>query len=143
MFKILIIGLLFIVGFIKEKNQKERGTITIEFSGIKKENGYIELNVFNSEKGFPDDKNTAFKNYRVKMTSSKKIITIKNIPYGEYAVSCFYDSNNNKKLDTNFLGIPKEKVGTSNNSISSSIPNYQDAKFIFNKPEYHLSIILK
>ncbi|MCX2763828.1 DUF2141 domain-containing protein [Aquimarina muelleri] len=77
------------------------------------------------------------------MTTGKKSFTIKDFPYGEYAISCFYDANNNKKMDTNFLGIPKEKVGASNNPTSNSISSYKDTKFNFNVPELHLSITLK
>jgi len=35
---------------------------------------------------------------------------------GKYAVSVFHDENSNGKLDTNFLGIPREGVGASNNA---------------------------
>ena len=31
------------------------------------------------------------------------------LPHGEYAISLFVDSNGNKKIDKNFLGIPKEQ----------------------------------
>ena len=34
---------------------------------------------------------------------------------GDYAITLFQDSNNNKKLDTNFIGIPNEPVALSNN----------------------------
>ena len=143
MFKMLLIGLLFTFGPTKGKVQKDKGTITIEFSGIKKQGGYIELNIFNNYKGFPNSGKTAFKTYRFKITSGKGSFSIKNFPYGEYAISCFHDINNNKLLDTNFFGIPKEKVGASNNPTSNSIPSYKDAKFNFNKPELDLSITLK
>ena len=142
-FKVLLMSLLFAIGPIKEKNQKNTGTVSIEFSGIDKGRGYIELSVFSSFKGFPNNGNTAFKTYRFKITSSKESFSIKDFPYGEYAISCFYDINNNKLLDTNFFGIPKEKVGASNNPTSNSIPSYKDAKFILNEPKLHLSITLK
>ena len=34
---------------------------------------------------------------------------------GQYAVGIYHDSNNNEKFDKNFLGIPKEHFGASNN----------------------------
>jgi len=36
------------------------------------------------------------------------------IPPGTYAIACYHDENDNGKLDTNFLGIPKEGTGASN-----------------------------
>jgi uncharacterized protein (DUF2141 family) len=33
--------------------------------------------------------------------------TIFSLPKGKYAVGLYIDSNENKKLDTNFFGMPK------------------------------------
>jgi uncharacterized protein (DUF2141 family) len=53
-----------------------------------------------------------------------------NLPPGNYAFSVFYDVNNNGKLDTNFIGIPKEPVALSNNARPKfGPPKYKDAVF--------------
>lgn len=143
MFKILSISLLLGLSPFKEKNGNDTGTITIKFSGIEKEKGYVELTLFNNYKGFPSNKNIAFRKFRIKVEPGPQFFSIKDIPFGEYAISCFYDENNNKKLDTNFFGIPKEKIGTSNNSSNSSIPLYEEAKFNFDSPHFQLPITIK
>ena len=52
------------------------------------------------------------------------------IPDGEYAIAFFIDTNGNKKLDKNFLGIPKEQFGFSNNAMGTlSAPTFEQAKF--------------
>jgi len=52
------------------------------------------------------------------------------IPDGEYAIALFIDSNGNKKLDKNFLGIPKEQFGFSNNAMGTlSAPTFEQAQF--------------
>ena len=38
-----------------------------------------------------------------------------DLPAGVYAVSVFHDENMNQKLDKNFVGVPKEEYGASNN----------------------------
>ena len=49
---------------------------------------------------------------------------------GSYAVSVYHDQNDNGKLDRNFIGIPKEPVGTSNNpKVKFGKPKYEQAKF--------------
>ena len=64
---------------------------------------------FNSKTGFPKLPQHAF---------FKDFISIKDFPYriglpeGEYAISLFHDENENKELDTNFIGIPKEAFGS-------------------------------
>lgn len=53
------------------------------------------------------------------------------IPDGEYAIALFIDLNGNKKIDKNFLGIPKEQYGFSNNAMGTlSAPTFEQAQFI-------------
>ena len=57
------------------------------------------------------------------------------IPHGEYAISLFVDSNGNKRIDKNFLGIPKEQYGFSNNVMGRmSAPTFNQAKFLVAGP---------
>ena len=53
-----------------------------------------------------------------------------SLPPGEYALSIFYDRNDNGELDTNFIGIPREPVALSNNARPKfGPPKYEDAVF--------------
>jgi uncharacterized protein (DUF2141 family) len=52
------------------------------------------------------------------------------LPPGEYALTIFFDHNGNGKLDTNFIGIPKEPMALSNNAKAKyGPPKYEDAVF--------------
>ena len=52
------------------------------------------------------------------------------IPDGEYAIALFIDLNGNKKIDKNFLGIPKEQYGFSNNAMGKlPAPTFVQAQF--------------
>ena len=58
------------------------------------------------------------------------MIVLEEIPEGEYAIAVFHDENTNGKLDTNFLGIPKEQYGFSNHAKGQmKPPKFEDAKF--------------
>lgn len=49
---------------------------------------------------------------------------------GEYAVAAFHDENANNDLDRNFLGIPSEGTGASNDAHNMfGPPSYDDARF--------------
>ena len=53
-----------------------------------------------------------------------------NLPEGLYAIALFVDTNKNLKIDKNFLGIPKEQFGFSNNAMGNlSAPSFEQAKF--------------
>ena len=64
------------------------------------------------------------------------------LPPDRYAVSVYLEENNNKKLDTNFLGIPKEPVGGSNNPKSRmGTPHFDDSVFTFDST--HSTVVIK
>jgi uncharacterized protein (DUF2141 family) len=109
------------------------GTLTVIISNFKNDKGSAAIELFNREKGFPKSADLALKTSFVPITNKKAVAVFENLPGGEYAVAVFHDENGNKKMDTNFLGIPKEGIGASNNAKGHfGPPKYQDAKFTFN-----------
>ncbi|MBS1545566.1 MAG: DUF2141 domain-containing protein [Bacteroidetes bacterium] len=44
-------------------------------------------------------------------------VVLSGIPSGDYAISVLHDLNSNEKMDTNFVGIPKEGFGFSNDAM--------------------------
>ena len=53
-----------------------------------------------------------------------------DITIGNYAVSVAHDENTNKKVDTNFVGMPTEAWGVSNNIRPlMRAPRWQEAQF--------------
>jgi uncharacterized protein (DUF2141 family) len=52
------------------------------------------------------------------------------VPHGRYAVQAYHDENGNRRLDRNFLGIPSEPYGFSNNARNAMrAPTYDEAAF--------------
>lgn len=49
-------------------------------------------------------------------------LTIANIPPGRYAAQAYHDRNRNGKADRNFIGMPTEDVGFSNNALVKLAP---------------------
>lgn len=59
------------------------------------------------------------------------------------AISVYYDENGDGKLNTNWLGIPREAVGSSNNVRGSmGPPDYQEAMIEVSGEGQHLHIEL-
>jgi len=63
--------------------------------------------------------------------TKKMSITFENVPFGEYAVAIMHDMDKNKEMDTNFIGIPDEDLGVSNNVKGGPLggPKWAAAKF--------------
>ena len=55
-----------------------------------------------------------------------------DIPPGTYAIKLHIDENENGELDTNFLGIPREQYGTSNNLL---FLDFEAASFVIDTYE--------
>ena len=63
------------------------------------------------------------------------------IPAGTYAIGYYIDANENEKLDTNFVGIPKEEFGFSNNVMGTfGPPKFEAASFLLDQ---HKKIIME
>jgi uncharacterized protein (DUF2141 family) len=69
----------------------------------------------------------------VKVISNSVTVFFENLKPGIYAISVYQDIDANGKMNQNFLGIPKEPVGVSNNAEGfMGPPKYEDAKFNLN-----------
>ena len=108
----------------------QTGILNVEISGINDIKGLMSIGVYSDEKGFPD-KGKEFIGVDVEINSQIIIYTFKDIPFGTYAIAVFHDVNSNTKLDTNFLGIPREGYAFSNNLFGAfgSPPGFKDASF--------------
>ncbi|HIO96127.1 MAG TPA: DUF2141 domain-containing protein [Campylobacterales bacterium] len=107
-------------------------TINIEVSHIKNQKGSLVIGLYNIEKTFPI-KTEEYKGATVEINSTVATYQFQNIPDGSYAIALFHDENSNEILDKNFLGIPKEGYGFSNNAKALfSAPSFDEAKFELN-----------
>jgi uncharacterized protein (DUF2141 family) len=70
--------------------------------------------------------------------------TFRNVEPGTYGVSAFHDRNNNGKLDKNWIGMPVEDYGASNDARGTfGPPRFEDAKFRFEGGHVRLSARLE
>jgi len=101
--------------------------ITVKIENLNSDTGHVYISLFNTEASFL---NKGYKSTISPIENNSCTINFKNIPKGIYAISFFHDENENKKMDTNFLGIPKEDYGCSNNARGfMGPPKWEDAKF--------------
>jgi uncharacterized protein (DUF2141 family) len=65
---------------------------------------------------FSNEKGAKIRGIVQPISGKKCIIVIKNLKPGKYAFKYFHDENKNEKLDTNWIGVPTEGFGFSNNA---------------------------
>lgn len=125
--KLLLIFAIVFSGIQTTNAQENTFDLTVNISGLNSNNGTLLVGIYNKKENFLKKQ---FKGDIVKIKDKKSVVIFKNLPKGEYAISFVHDENDNKKMDTNFFGIPKEDYGCSNNARGfMGPPKYDDAKF--------------
>jgi uncharacterized protein (DUF2141 family) len=107
------------------------GNLKVVMEGFETDDGCVRIALANSEDSY-DSHDEVYRGASEKITAGVAVHIFENIPYGEYAVKVFHDENDNSDLDTNFLGIPSEDYGFSNNASGTfGPPAWDQARFFF------------
>lgn len=116
--------------------------LTVKVNGFPSNSGQAYVALFNSESSFPSY-GQQYMGMVVKINNNTCKVLFKGIPSGRYAVAVYHDSNKNKILDKNMLGIPTEAYGFSNNARNTfSAPSFSDASVNCYKTQF-ISINVK
>ena len=121
---------LFLAYSIAQNNPAKMATLIVKIEGLENNKGKVRFAVCDSEENFSSDGSVAYRGGDSQIIDKKASFTAKDMPYGNYAVKVFHDENNNDELDSNFIGIPQEAYGFSNNARGSfGPPSWDDSKF--------------
>ncbi|SDG83999.1 Uncharacterized conserved protein, DUF2141 family [Psychroflexus sediminis] len=107
-------------------------SLNVIVEDIEENTGTIYLSLHDNAESFPSNNEKALRTAQIEKFDSTAEITFKNLKEGEYAISVFQDLNGNAKLDTNFIGIPKEPVGASKQTWFGR-PKFSKCKFSLKK----------
>lgn len=92
--------------------------------------GTILIAVYGSEADFDNNENAVAQGKVVVNKIGSYQTTLANIPSGKYVIALFQDVNDNGKLDSNFLGIPKEPYAFSRSpKVKWRAPKYEEVVF--------------
>ncbi len=113
--------------------------LTLHIDGIKKEVGSIRVAIFNHKDTWLKKPVLA----RV-LPARSSLEFIQKLPAGEYAIAVFHDKNGNGEMDRNFIGLPKEPYGFSNNARGTfGPPKWKKAKVSISEQNFALNIKIK
>jgi uncharacterized protein (DUF2141 family) len=116
--------------------------IHVKVLNIRNSTGTVACALFKSSKGFPTDYLRSATNIMViKVRDKAARFDFLDIPDGTYALVIVHDENMNGKLDTNWLGIPTEGYGFSNNAKALvGTPSFSAAMFLYNGRNLDMTI---
>jgi uncharacterized protein (DUF2141 family) len=120
-----------------------QNAIRAHIEGLHSDRGQVVCALFAAAENFPKRIDRAFSRTTAQILARHATCEFPNVPAGIYAISVFHDENLNGRLDTNWLGIPHEGVGASNNpKPRMGPPKFEAAKFEHSGASMDVEIIL-
>ncbi len=118
--------------------------IHVKVLNIRNSTGTVDCALFDSPEGFPIEAlRSAMNVVVIKVRNTEARCDFEDIPPGTYALAVIHDENMNGKLDTNWLGIPTEGYGFSNDAKGLfGAPSFSAARFPYDGRILDLTISL-
>jgi len=112
-------------------NAALNSSLTVEINGLKNQKGTLCFSLFSNGQGFPSQSERAIASRCMAAKEASISATFEQLAPGNYAVAVIHDANDDGKLNTGFLGIPKEGFGFSRNpKIGMGAPSFQDTAIL-------------
>ncbi|PKB44769.1 uncharacterized protein (DUF2141 family) [Cellulophaga sp. RHA19] len=102
-------------------------TITITIDNVLNDDGTVMAGLHTSETFM---RGMGLQNKITTIEDGKVTIVFKDIVAGEYAILAMHDENNNKQMDREANGMPKESYCISGSSTPYGPPSFSEAKFM-------------
>lgn len=119
-----------------------KGSLVLRVTGLLSEKGQVKIALFNSSKTWLGE-HPAYKS-TIDVNGQSVTWKLDDLPYGDYGIAVFHDENKNGKMDKNFLGIPQEAYGFSNNMrVVFGPPSWEKSKFAVKGSTTEVSIEVK
>ncbi len=116
--------------------------LSLSVEGLKNNRGVIQVAIWPSSQGFPENYRKASKLMTLSLDNLKNV-PITGLDAGVYAVAIYHDENEDVVLNRGAFGIPKEGFGFSNNPrIRFGAPSFEKCAFPYNGAAKELQIRL-
>ena len=104
------------------------GSLTMNIGNVRNARGRVVVDVCPQDRFLADG---CVHHVAVPARVGATVVTVENVPAGNYAVQAFHDENANGEVDRAMFGIPREGVGFSRNArIGLGPPKWRDAFFV-------------
>lgn len=115
-------------------------TLTVDITGFEPSRGTALVQLSSTEEQFVG-KSKPLQRKAVPVAGGKAKVTFEGLPFGEYAISVAHDEDDNGKLNTNMIGIPREAFGFSRNPVvRTGRPKFEAVKFPIDRSDTTIQV---
>jgi uncharacterized protein (DUF2141 family) len=97
------------------RSAEATASLTVHLTELRNDKGRVAVALFDSKDAFPDQ-TKALQGKIVRSKAGKAMVKFSNLRPGVYAVAVLHDENSNNRMDFNFVGMPLEGYGFSNDA---------------------------
>jgi uncharacterized protein (DUF2141 family) len=120
------------LGLMVDAGAEDKVRLQLTIDGVQQAQGHIIVGLFACEESYDQGDHPS---YHVLLPAEPRDGKVKyifnDLPAGTYAIKLFHDINDNQKLDSNWLGIPREPYGFSNNPrVRFGPPDFSATHFV-------------
>jgi uncharacterized protein (DUF2141 family) len=113
-----------------ETTSVDLASLDVEVTNLESDKGVLVVVLLDSAVQYDAGDSFFRSEEKIPIRDGKASVSFEQIPYGTYAVKIFHDENSNGKLDSNFVGYPKEGFGFSNDAMGKfGPPTFEQAAF--------------
>lgn len=107
--------------------------VKISVSSLRNNKGHVLVSLYKDGLGYPNDPSKAVRKAKLVIKDKEAWVLFTGLSSGKYAVAILHDENDDQKMNKNFLGLPKEGYGFSNNAMGAfGPPSFSKAAFSYN-----------
>jgi uncharacterized protein (DUF2141 family) len=111
-----------------EARDEGAATLRVEVASFRNAKGTLNCRLFTDAASFPDGE--GMRTLRAQIDGTQAACVFDGLAPGAYAVAVVHDENGNVRLDRNFVGIPSEGYGVSNNrTYAMASPKWDESRF--------------
>ncbi len=119
--------------------------LTVIVNNVQQDAGQVMLGLFNSAESFPKTVSQgALAPANERSATGQVRLVFKGLAPGQYAATAYHDLDSNAKLNANFMGLPTEPYGFSNNARGNfGPPTFKDAAITVGEQDLTIEVTLK
>lgn len=124
------------------QGKDDTGSLSVVIDNLHNNKGVVRCALYSDPDQFP--KGAPFRGTTASIADKKATCVFKKLPPGTYAIAAFHAEHNERRMSYNFLGMPLEGYGFSDNAPASfAAPAFSTAAITFRGGDSSTKITLQ